>query len=526
LAWCFLIVALLAVGAGFLWWPPFDGDFWLELSAFVAGLILCLASAAMAAFKSTRKTVRWIGAIPALLAAGLLMTTLLAWATMLRAGASIESFRTRADRGASHAQSNHLVYVRLESTASVAPFPVVYLAGGPGGSGIITLLGDRQPVFMAMREFGDVIALDQRGTMPWNLPWLMCPTTYDYPLDQPLDPAIDLRLAGAYVQACEKFYRDEGVDLRNFNTLENAEDLEDLRVHLGAEKITLWATSYGTHLAFAYLKLHPDRVHRVILHGIEGPDHTIKLPSDADSMLGEIARRAAADPALQTPDLIGDLRTIIARFDAQPVRVTVTVDDEPTSVVLGGYDIRLHTAERLRSPWSSMALPAIVAEMKRGDFSRYARSAIGARRGQRYSLMTVMMDCASGISAARQERVERELASSLLGNVLNHPFPGICRHVQAPDLGESFRAVHPTNVPTLFISGSLDGRTPPGNTEDVLPFFSGHRHVYVEGAGHGDDLFLASPQILAGMQEFMRGRTVSATRLQVARSFDPVDHHK
>jgi pimeloyl-ACP methyl ester carboxylesterase len=257
----------------------------------------------------------------------------------------------------------------------------------------------------------------------------MCPTTYDYPLDQPLDPAIDLRLAGAYVQGCEKFYRDEGVDLRNFNTLENAEDLEDLRVHLGAEKITLWATSYGTHLAFAYLKLHPDRVHRVILHGIEGPDHTIKLPSDADTMLGEIARRAATDPALQKPDLIGDLRTILARVDAQPVRVTVTVDDEPTSVVLGGYDIRLHTADRLRSPWSSMALPAIVAEMKRGDFTRYARSAIDARRGQRYSLMTVLMDCASGISAARQERVERELASSLLGNVLNRSpeSAGTCR---------------------------------------------------------------------------------------------------
>ena len=37
------------------------------------------------------------------------------------------------------------------------------IAGGPGGSGISTARGSRFPLFMAMREFGDVIAFDQRG---------------------------------------------------------------------------------------------------------------------------------------------------------------------------------------------------------------------------------------------------------------------------------------------------------------------------------------------------------------------------
>ena len=36
--------------------------------------------------------------------------------------------------------------------------------GGPGGSGIDSAKGSRLPLFMAMREFGDVIAFDQRGT--------------------------------------------------------------------------------------------------------------------------------------------------------------------------------------------------------------------------------------------------------------------------------------------------------------------------------------------------------------------------
>src|SRR5262245_9809561 len=57
-----------------------------------------------------------------------------------------------------------LVFVRFKSTAENPGLPIVYLAGGPGGSGIEIARGARYPVFDAMRAVGDVIALDQRGT--------------------------------------------------------------------------------------------------------------------------------------------------------------------------------------------------------------------------------------------------------------------------------------------------------------------------------------------------------------------------
>src|ERR1044071_8810610 len=55
-------------------------------------------------------------------------------------------------------------FVRFKSTAAKPGVPIVYLAGGPGGSGIGTAMAERFPLFMALREFGDVIAYDQRGT--------------------------------------------------------------------------------------------------------------------------------------------------------------------------------------------------------------------------------------------------------------------------------------------------------------------------------------------------------------------------
>src|SRR5918997_754913 len=63
-------------------------------------------------------------------------------------------------------QSNliELAFVRFKSTAKNPGPPIVYLAGGPGGSGIGTATGSRFPLFMALREIADVIAFDQRGT--------------------------------------------------------------------------------------------------------------------------------------------------------------------------------------------------------------------------------------------------------------------------------------------------------------------------------------------------------------------------
>ena len=74
------------------------------------------------------------------------------------------SFSVPENRSNTKSRMLTLHYVRFPSTAKKPGSPIIYLAGGPGGSGIDTAKRERLPLFMAMREFGDVIALDQRGT--------------------------------------------------------------------------------------------------------------------------------------------------------------------------------------------------------------------------------------------------------------------------------------------------------------------------------------------------------------------------
>jgi pimeloyl-ACP methyl ester carboxylesterase len=86
----------------------------------------------------------------------------------------------------SRPQGNQIevAFVRFRSTAARPGPPVIYLAGGPGGSGIGTARGPRFHQFMAMRAVGDVIALDQRG-VGLSKPNLRCREPLGYPLDRP-----------------------------------------------------------------------------------------------------------------------------------------------------------------------------------------------------------------------------------------------------------------------------------------------------------------------------------------------------
>jgi pimeloyl-ACP methyl ester carboxylesterase len=63
------------------------------------------------------------------------------------------------------------------------------------------------------------------------------------------------------------------------------------------------------------------------------------------------------------------------------------------------------------------------------------------------------------------------------------------------DLGEAFRGPLTVDVPALLISGSLDGRTPASNAEELLPGFPNGRHLVVRNGGHGDDLLVATPEL-------------------------------
>ena len=417
-----------------------------------------------------------------------------------------------------------LAFVRLPARSARPRAPIVFLTGGPGLSAIRAGAGRLFGWFEALRAHGDVVLLDQRGCGE-SRPVVDCAGALRLPIDRAMTRDEVRDEVRAAIRRCAEQRTREGIDLAAFNTNESADDVADLVRTLygvpeaGETRVALLGWSYGSHLAMAVVKRHEALVDRAILAGPEGPDHTDKLPSRIQRHLEMIATRVREDAAWRErmPDLLATLRAVLDRADREPARVPAT-GAEVADVTVGRFDLEWIISQGLADPRFLRRLPSWLRRMEQGDFSGVARDPLlrGAfdelRTGLGGSLLRTCMDCASGASASRRERIEREAREALLGRTIDFPFPEVCAAIGNPDLGDDFRAAPRSSVPVLFITGTLDCRTPADNVLDLSGGFPHHRHLVVEDAGHGDLLLPTAVQ--HAIARFLDDGTVQSERVR------------
>ncbi|MFQ5926028.1 MAG: alpha/beta fold hydrolase [Terriglobia bacterium] len=401
--------------------------------------------------------------------------------------------------------------------------PLVYLAGGPGGSGTREVTHTFAGLFDLLSRDRQIVAVDQRGA-PSSDPTLNCPTPLTYPLELPVDRGSILRKARSWAAQCVDHWRRQGIDLSDFHTGNSLEDLEALRKSLGAEKLDLLGFSYGTQLALAYARKYPDHVNRMVLVGTEGPDHTFKLPSSGDRTLSRLEDHLGtlASPEGGTSNPSDLLHRALSRLEEGPavLKVTDPMTNQPAVLSLGKFDVQLFVASSLGSRQALDRLVPTLQQMASGNFSGMARAIVFLRQGGGRSMaLPYLVDCAAGASPERMARIQKEANESLLDNALNRLLPEACEFFPHGSLAEEFRERLPAmEIPVLFISGSLDGRTPPSNAEEVRTSFPRSTLVVIEGASH--DTLLASPELWKLVAEFTRdGDSLIGKRLTI--NLDP-----
>jgi pimeloyl-ACP methyl ester carboxylesterase len=418
-----------------------------------------------------------------------------------------------------------LAFVRLKSTSQEPGPPLLFLAGGPGISGIDELRSETlYPWFAALRQVGDVIALDQRGTGLSN-PRLDCPESWDLPLDRPDSREEILRVGREKAHICVNFWRQQGVDLTGYTTEESVDDIEDLRKALGYDTLNLYGASYGSHLALATIRRHGTHISRAVLATVEGLDHTIKLPSSIQRHLEQLNTLLKADPYWQTrtPDLLQLMQSIFERLEREPIAVSVTDrrTKEHVAICAGKFDLQWLTASGL-GPQSFIAkLPSRYYAMSQGDFSWLATRVFSRRREWIGNAMSYVMDSASGVSPERYARIQHEAPHTLLSDLINFPFPDIAPAWESRDLGPAFRAPFTSQVPTLFLSGTLDARTPISNAEEIRTGFPHSHHIIIENATHSTAEIMQAPGVTSAMIDFLRGEPVTLTQSTIPFAFLP-----
>jgi pimeloyl-ACP methyl ester carboxylesterase len=416
-----------------------------------------------------------------------------------------------ADRGDPDGGEIELAFVRLGSTAQAPGSPVVFLAGGPGVPGIV--MGQVPPyraLFERLQGIGDVVLLDQRGTGR-STPSLDCPSDSPLPPDLLLDEERALAALLPPLEACAARLRADGVDPADYTTAASADDVEDLRRALGAERVSLLAFSYGTELALAFAGRHAERLDRLVLASVRPPWGVVKLPSTYDRVIAAIGRLAAGDAAAGVPDFEGALRRALDRLEAAPLTLTVTDrrTDAPVALHVGPLGLQAILQGALADGRRLPGAVAMVAALDRGEQEPFRRDVEGLYNSLAggIGMMGVAMNCSAGAPEERRVAAEAESRTALLGGAPNLMLaPGACRIAGDPDLGPGYRQPVASDRPALVLSGSLDPNAPPEQAEEAMRGFPNAVHVVV---GNGSHETLPADEVQDLVADFLAGEDVT-----------------
>jgi pimeloyl-ACP methyl ester carboxylesterase len=361
---------------------------------------------------------------------------------------------------------------------------VLFLAGGPGQASaqILPLVMDEM-----RRLFPGytVAASDQRGSGDSSP--LYCPAFDDASV-------IDWDDVDDFAERCAE---EIGPVRAAFTTMEAAEDLEAVRNALGAERVVLYGTSYGTKLALAYAAAHPDRVERLLLDSVlpvSAPDpfsrNTLRaIPTVLTALCrGGLCRHV-------TPNAAADFVTLANRLADEP-DPEVRAEDLLDIMLASDMDDALRAAipAAVRSAVLGDTAPLLrLQRLLNGDYLSAWGETFSAPLFATTTCEDVTFPWSRGTRPTGNEDVWRAAAAGLdpgeygpLGRwaLTAHSFTRVClRWPQSPVVPATPAGPLP-DVPTLALAGELDLRTPFEDATTTAAAFPQGRVVVVPHVGH------------------------------------------
>ena len=404
-----------------------------------------------------------------------------------------------------------IVLPALDSPA--APDPIVILQGGPGQAATALAEFYAGDSWVASRRAREIVLVDQRGTGGSNA--LDC---FIGGRDAATLGYVDALLPRVALRACASELRERS-DLNRYGTLEAMLDLEVVRASIGAERINLYGTSYGTRLALAYAGAYPERVRSMVLKGVVPPEMVLpaSFAADVQRSLRLLGRDCVADTACVrvTPNLTAAVDSLMRQLRAAPRRVLVPIDTtsrrQPVMVSAGIVGSVLRSL--LQSPSSAVRIPGLVRAALDGDMLPIARAVHDVQQGAAagiYEGMRMSVVCREDAPRLDSAKAAREARGTALGTYWLDQVLGACREWPVSPAPTDFLEPDSAGraVPTLLISGEEDPATPPGAAEELARRLSNARHVVVSHASHSFNLMRGCVDLL--IADFYRGVSPSA----------------
>lgn len=387
------------------------------------------------------------------------------------------------------------VAILRASDPNPKPDPIVMAQGGPGASTIATYLqvfsyNDR------LRGDRDYIFFDQRGTK-YSDPALTCPELMDFTIEYLDDDIPDeelIQLSMDTVRACRERLVAEGVNLSAYDSVENAHDVESLRVALGYEQINLYGVSYGTLLAQHVLRDFPQGLRSVTLDSVVSTEVNFftNAPQTMNASFEKLFAACAADVDCNRvyPNLRQVFYDLVDQWNASPVMLPLTdFETFQTHDALFNGDALMSTLfQMLYSTELIPYLPRTIYAVRDGDTAFFERLSSlltfdrSLANGMYYSVM-----CAEDADFTVQDYNLENLPPQIveMEDTSAQMFLDVCSLWDVETLPAAVDDPVQSDVPVLLLSGAFDPVTPPAYAEraaQTLP--NSYQFVFNQGA-HG-----------------------------------------
>jgi pimeloyl-ACP methyl ester carboxylesterase len=401
---------------------------------------------------------------------------------------------------ASHLIELPVLVIRSRSTTP-KPDPVVYLAGGPGGSTIANAVSLFRQWFTPFAATRDVIFFDQRGT-GYAAPALYCTEITDYirgKLVKYLTPAEETQASIDLVQTCHQRLASS-VDTSAYTSAASAQDVQALRQALGYAEWNLIGVSYGARLALTTLRDAPDGIRSVILDSVYAPQFNLytELLPNSERALSELFAACEADTACNKayPRLATVFWDLYERLNARPVEVNVNAQWGSFTLTLTGDRLYDWVFNWLYGRDDIEFVPQRLYALYEGDYN----DATLLRSGIEQEIESAYI--ATGVYYAVQCSEEIRFTTPAEIGALPAAYPRLTSYI---DRNAAFNARHfdlcstwhtrtldprenepvRSPIPALLLGGQFDPITPPHWAEATAALLENSYVYTVPGVGHG-----------------------------------------
>ncbi|WP_167475099.1 alpha/beta fold hydrolase [Nocardia arthritidis] len=288
-----------------------------------------------------------------------------------------------------------------------------------------------------------------------------------------------------------------------YTSAATADDFDAVRARLGADRLVLYGSSYGTYLMPIYAARHPDRVRSIVLAGAYPLDFDLLQRPNAEAVSLVLQRICERSRLCDGNTAVADLHTVAARLRTQPITLTHPRPVVLTEGELANLTFETATSDVGQDPNALVPLgmlPAALHEAVRGNdgpLRDFAERGLAEPDDENIGLY-IAVACndyptlwASNATVPQREQQYRQAVAGIdLGAFSAEGFDAgqrdggdVCIRWPAVEHVRADSAALP-DAPVLVLAGDLDAITPVANSKRAAAQFPHATFISVPNLGH------------------------------------------